>query len=294
MRVLITGAAGLFGHGLVRAFSERHEVAAITRAEADIADASAVRACLRRHRPEVVIHAAAIPDLDACEEDPEKVRLVNVGGTRNIVEAARAEGAAVAFVSTDAVFDGKKNAPYTEDDPVNPPTVYGRTKAEAERIVAGLESHWIVRVSVLFGPRPVGNSKPDFVEKGLRRLAAGEEYSVAADQMGSTLYTLDGARTIEQLIAAKAIGLYHLSNQGACTRYDLARRAAEMAGLDTRLIAGKPMAEMRRRAQRLPYSVMALDKLARAGVPLPRPWQEALAEYVATLGWGHRTVERGG
>lgn len=283
MRVLITGAAGLFGHGLARVLAERHEVAAVTRAEADITDASLVRACLRMRRPQVVIHAAAIPDLDACEEDPAKARCVNVEGTRNIAEAARAERAAVALISTDAVFDGRKNAPYTEDDPVNPPTVYGRTKVDAERIVADLPAHWIVRVSVLFGPRPPGNNKPDFVESGLQRLAAGQEYIVAADQMGSALYTLDGARAIEQLIMAGAFGLYHVANQGPCTRFDLARRAAAIAGLAPRLVVGKPMAEMGRRAQRLPYSVMALDKLARAGVPPPRPWPEALADYIASL-----------
>ena len=285
MRVLITGAAGLFGHGLVRVFAEHHDVTPLTRAGADITDASAVRAFIGAACPDVVIHAAAIPDLDVCEEHPAEAHRVNVEGTRNVIEAARSAGSAVVYISTDAVFDGRATTPYTETDPANPPSVYGRTKLEGERMVARLAAHWIVRVSVLFGPRGPGNSKPDFVEKGLRKLARGEEYVVASDQLGSALYTLDGARVIEQLLFAKAFGVYHLSNQGACTRYNLARLAAQFAGLDARLIVGRPLSEMRRPGPRLRYGVMALEGLVRAGIRLSRRWQPALEEHVRSLGF---------
>ncbi len=286
MKVAITGAEGLFGHGLAQVFRERHGVVALTRAEADITDAARVRAALDRCRPDVVIHAAAIPDLDVCEENPAWAELVNVEGTRNVVEAARSAGAGVAYISTDAVFDGRKNSPYLETDAVNPPTVYGRTKAAAERVVMGLPRHWILRVSVLFGP-----GKTNFVEKGLRKLAAGEKYIVAADQTGSATYTLDAARTIEQFMAAGAFGLFHLSNEGTCTRYELARRAAEFAGFDPGLVIGKPMAEMPRPAQRLRYSVMAMEGLRRVGITPPRPWQAALEDYLFSLGFGKRPRE---
>jgi dTDP-4-dehydrorhamnose reductase len=283
MRILITGAGGLLGHGLARVFVERHEVICHTRADADITDAHAVRAFFAARRPEVVIHAAAIPDLDMCEENPDLARRVNVEGTRNVVAGAREVGAAVAYISTDTVFDGAKTTPYTEADAVNPPTVYGRTKVEAERIVTACTPHWIVRVPILFGSRPPGDRRPDFIEKGLRRVAAGKEYVVASDQLGSALYTIDAARAIDQLVGAKAFGLYHLSNQGACTRYDLARRAAELAGLDVRLVVGKPRAEMHRPAKRLRYAVMSLEGLARAGIAPPRPWQAALEEFIRSL-----------
>ncbi len=278
MKIAITGAAGLFGRGLVQVFTERHTVLPLTRADADLTDADAVRAVLKKLRPDVVIHAAAIPDLDICEAEPAKAYLVNVHAARHVVEAARGVGAAVAYISTDAVFDGKKRTPYSESDPTIPRTVYGRTKRRAELIVQASPHHWVFRVSVLFGL-----GKTNFVEKGLRKIAAGEAYEVTRDQMGSATYTLDAARKIQEVVEAGAYGLYHLSNQGACNRYELARRAAELAGLDVSKVIGLSSDQMGRRAVRLLYAVMEMEGLKRAGFSLPRAWQEALAEYVRAL-----------
>ena len=127
MRIAITGAAGLLGHGLVAAFSTRHQVFPLTRAEADITDAEAVGAVFERIRPDLVVHAAGIPDIDLCEADPAKGFRVNFQGTCHVVEAARRVGAGVAHISTDAVFDGTKTTPYVETDATGPITVYGRT-----------------------------------------------------------------------------------------------------------------------------------------------------------------------
>lgn len=286
MRVAITGAAGLFGYGLVQVFRARHEVFPLTRAEADLTDAAQVQAALRKAEPEVIIHPAGIPDLDVCEAEPEKAFAVNVEGTRHVVEVARALGAAVAYISTDAVFDGKKTTPYVETDAVNPRTVYGRTKLEAERVVAGLAAHWVFRMAVLFGP-----GKTNFVEKALRTIAAGEACVVAADQVGGAAYTLDAAAKMMEVVEARRpdgrgsprYGLYHLANRGACTRLELAQRAAALAGLDAGKVMGKPRAEMGRRTVRLGYSVMEMGALRRAGFALPRPWDDALAEYVDSL-----------
>ncbi|MBI4461376.1 MAG: NAD(P)-dependent oxidoreductase [Acidobacteria bacterium] len=278
MRVAITGAAGLFGRGLVQVFSTRHEVFPLTRAEAELTEPRQVHATLAAVRPELVVHPAGIPDLDICEAEPAKAFQVNVHGTRHVVEAARELGAGLVYISTDAVFDGKKQTPYDESDPTSPPTVYGRTKLRGEHLVRELERHWIFRVSVLFGP-----GKTNFVEKGLRKLAAGEEYVVAVDQVGSATYTLDAAHKIMEVVEAGRTGLFHLSNQGSCSRLELARCAAELAGLDPDKVIGKPREEMGRRAHRLAYAVMGMQALSRAGFALPRPWPEALADYIHTL-----------
>jgi dTDP-4-dehydrorhamnose reductase len=182
------------------------------------------------------------------------------------------------LISTDAVFDGKKQTPYTESDPTNPPTVYGRTKLRAEQIVRALPEYWIFRVSVLFGP-----GKANFIEKGLRKIAVGGTYEVAADQMGSATYTLDAARKILEVVEARRYGLYHLSNAGPCTRLELARHAVELARLDPARVIGKPSDQMGRRAARLKYAVMEMGALQEAGFTLPRSWQEALADYVPTI-----------
>jgi dTDP-4-dehydrorhamnose reductase len=278
MKIAITGAAGLFGYGLVQVFSERHAVFPLTRAEADLTIASEVRAALAKAAPDVVVHPAGIPDLDICEADPARGFLANYHAVRHVVEAARDLGSAVAYISTDAVFDGRKQTPYVETDTARPPTVYGRTKLRGEQITKTLPAHFIFRVSVLFGP---GNT--NFVEKGLRKIASGEDYKVAADQIGSATYTLDAARKIMEVVEARRYGRYHLSNVGVCSRYDLARRAAELAGLDPARVIGKPSSEMGRRAVRVKYAVMEMEALKKAGFGLPRPWEEALAEYVAAL-----------
>jgi dTDP-4-dehydrorhamnose reductase len=200
-----------------------------------------------------------------------------------VVEAAREVGAAVAYISTDAVFDGKKSSPYTESDPTVPLTVYGRTKRRGEQLVEALSRYWIFRVSVLFGP-----GKSNFVEKGLRALAAGEQYVVAVDQVGSATYTLDAAAKIMEVVEAHRYGLYNLSNSGPCSRLELAARAAELAGLDAGKVVGKPSNQMGRPAKRLPYAVMEMRALESTGFALPRPWAEALEEYVASLPFVHR------
>ena len=278
MKIAVTGSAGLFGRGLVQIIGSRHTVLPVSRAEADITKFDAVRAAFLRLRPDTVIHAAAIPNPDVCEADPARAFLVNVHGTRHVVEAAREIGAAVAYISTDAVFDGEKVIPYTESDPTKPPTVYGRTKLRGEQIVRNMERFWIFRVSVLFGP-----GKENFIEKGLRSIKAGRDYVVAADQIGSATYTVDAAHTILDVIERGRYGLYHLSNQGACSRYDLARCAAEIAGLDVNKVIGVPSDQMGRRAKRLKYAVMEMHALEAAGFSLPRPWRAALGDYVRPI-----------
>ncbi len=278
LNVAVTGSAGLFGQGLVEVFRSRHTVFPLTRAEADITKAEEVRVALAKFRPDVIVHAAAIPDLDICEADPGKAFLVNVEGTRHVVEAAQEINAAIAYISTDAIFDGKKQTPYTESDATHPPTVYGRTKLLAEQMVRDLPAHWIFRVSVLFGP-----GKTNFVEKGLRKIAAGEEYIAASNQVGTATYTLDAARKIAEVLESRHYGLFHLSNVGACSRLELARHAAALSGLDPEKVIGKPVEQMGRLAPRLNYSVIEMKALKQAGFALPRKWEEALAEYIRAL-----------
>lgn len=278
MNFAVTGATGLFGHGLVAVISKRHTVFSVGRAEADITKFEEVRALFQKLRPDVVVHAAANPSPDACETDPAQAFLVNVHGTRHVAEAAREVGAGLAYISTDAVFDGESLTPYVETDRAVPPTVYGRTKLRGERLVAALPRYWIFRVSVLFGP-----GKANFIDKGLREMKAGQPYVVARDQTASALYTLDGAEKILEVVERGPSGLYHLTNQGTCSRYELARYAAEKAGLDISRLAGVPADQMGRPAKRLKYAVLEMRALKEAGFSLLRPWQAALDEYLGRL-----------
>ncbi len=114
-------------------------------------------------------------------------------------------------------------------------------------------------------------------------MAAGEPYVVASDQTGEALSTLDGAEKILEVVESGRCGLYHLANRGVCTRYELAKYAAEKAGLDLSKLVGVPSDQMGRRAKRLKYAVMEMRALKEAGFALPRPWQAALDDYLATV-----------
>jgi len=260
-------------------------VAALTHADVDITDAERVRAVLGELQPDVVIHSAAIRDPDTAELNPAKAFQVNFHGTRNVAESASALNAKVAYISTDAVFDGRQQRPYTETDPAIPVSVYGRTKLRAEQWVRAKPESWAFRVSILFGPEAEGPRKTNenFIRKGLKKVAAGQEYVVASDQLGTATYTLDAAAKIMEVIESGRYGLYHLSNAGACTRLELAQHAAVLAGLDPGKVVGKPIAEMNRPGPRLRYAVMAMGTLQLAGFATPRRWQDALAEYVKSV-----------
>ena len=161
MNVAITGASGLFGGALVRVFRARHTVTPVTHRDMDITDSKQVRETISGLRPEVVIHTAAIRDPDTCEVNPAQAFLVNFHGTRQVMEAASHAGARMAYISTDSVFDGKKETPYRESDAAIPASVYGRTKLRAERLVLARPESWAFRVSILFGPTgDSGRGKP--------------------------------------------------------------------------------------------------------------------------------------
>lgn len=278
MKIAITGGGGLLGKGLAQVFGRQHEVLALTRQDADVTDAVQMRTVLRSFAPAIVVHAAAMPDIDDCELNPEKAWRVNAEATKSLVEIARELGCGFAFISTDAVFDGKATRPYVETDPVNPPSVYGKTKVAGEDFVRAYERHWIFRVSALFGP-----GKANFVNKGLCKAWGKEPYVVASDQLGSATYTVDAGETMLRVFAAGKYGTFHLCNQGQCTRYELARKSVELAGLDATIVVGKSMVEMKRPGPRLQYAVMEMRALHDKGIEVPRRWEAALEEYVKAL-----------
>ena len=266
LKIAITGAAGLFGRGLQLALESEHEVVPLSHADLDITNSAGVRSVLMRIRPDLVVHTAALPDIDYCETHPDEAQRVNVEGTRNVVKAAAAAGAGLVHISTDAVFDGKKATPYIETDATNPISVYGRSKLNAELAVQEYDRHWIFRVSVLFGP-----GKENFVSKAVARVRGGQKHLVASDQLGSATYTLDAAHKILEVVKAKQYGLFHLCNLGPCSRMELAKQAIVDVGMNPEMIEGVPGEVMGRPGPRLKYAVMEMRALREAGFELPRP-----------------------
>src|SRR5271169_3739163 len=153
MRILVTGSEGMLGQDLVPHIAGRHEVIPLVQADVDITDSDRTSFVISGAKPDVVIHAAAFTAVDACEGNPKLSFQVNAEGTRNVALACRQARAAMVYLSTDYVFDGKKTCPYVETDEPNPINVYGESKLQGEKYVTELAEHaWIVRTSWLFGP----------------------------------------------------------------------------------------------------------------------------------------------
>jgi dTDP-4-dehydrorhamnose reductase len=278
MRIAVTGSSGLLGQALIRSLQRDHVILPLTRSDADITARDSVNRTITNLQPDMVIHTAAVRGLDFCESYPDIAWTVNLEGTRNVLDAAMACGAGICFVSSDAVFSGERSAPYSEIDEPKPCSVYAQTKVAAEQIVSSWPNHRIFRVSLLFGP-----GKENFVERALRILAAGGEYNAATDQIGSATYTPDAGETIKQVIERGVRGLFHLSNAGICSRFDLVCRAVSIAGLDISKVRAMRRDEFHGAATRSEFCGMKMNRLAECGIPAPRALDDALKAYIETL-----------
>jgi len=244
----------------------------------DITDLTAITAAVRTFAPDVIIHTAAITDVDGCERNPDLAYRVNVLGSRNMAVAALQAGAAMVCISTDYVFDGEQEAPYREDDAPNPLSVYARTKWLGEEQVRRLVArHYIVRVAWLYGDGP-----RNFVRTVLRLADDRDSVSMVTDEWGSPTNAEDVAAALQRLIALPAYGTYQLPNAGVCSRYDWAAEILRLAGRtgDLELV---PSQNYQRLAQVPKHVELRNFNGAEIGIVM-RPWQEALQDYMGTQG----------
>jgi len=270
-RVLITGAKGMLGRALREQRPSEYEVLAVDVEEVDVTSLPDVRRCFSGFAPEAVIHCAAMTDVDGCEADPDAAHRVNVEGTRNVIGSCGA--ARLIHISTDFVFDGRRDTPYAEDDPPAPISVYGRTKLAAEECVrqrAGSDA--IVRTAFA----PWGRN---FVRSILRAAREKGRLRVVADQVGSPTYAPDLAAALWQLVATNQRGVFHLVNSGTVSRYDFAREILAGAGLSHVPVEPILSVELSQPAARPAYSALANTRL-----PALRHYREALAECLAWHG----------
>ena len=272
MRIAITGSKGQLGTALQQVLRS-HELLLVDLPEYDIADLQSVLRSVGGFRPRVVIHAAAITDVDGCERDPESAYRVNVLGTRNITVAAQGVGAAVLYVSTDYVFDGARGEPYWEYDEAHPLSVYGRTKWVGEQLVRNLcTRHYVVRTAWLYG-----SGTRNFVQAVLRLAREQRRLHMVTDEVGSPTYAADLACAIAQVIRQPAYGNYHLPNAGACSRFDWAREILSLTGQTAVELVP---AENYQRAARVPKRVELRNFAGSELGIVMRPWREALRAYI--------------
>jgi dTDP-4-dehydrorhamnose reductase len=282
MRILVTGAKGMLGSDMVPLLRQQHEVLATDIDDMDVRNRTVVREVVHQFLPDVVIHLAALTDVDYCERRPDEAFRTNTIGTQIVTLACRELGATLAYVSTISVFDGRKPTPYTEFDTPNPQSVYSRSKYEGERIVQTLwAQHYIVRAGWMFGG---GNEDKKFVAKILDQAQSKPELKVVDDKFGSPTYTIDISRGIAALIETGLYGVYHMVNtHGGLSRYEVARTIVEDAGLTQCQVNPISSAEFPLAAPRPRMEAARNCHLELLGLDLMRDWRPALDEYLARL-----------
>lgn len=279
MNIFLTGATGQVGSELVRAFAG-HDIISASRPDFDLTNERSVRSAIERAGPDLVLHPAAWTDVDGCERDPRQAYLVNALGTRYVAQAARAVGADLVYLSTDYVFDGAKGEPYLEWDEPNPLSVYGRSKLAGEQEAQTHHGRcYVVRTSWVYSLKG-----RNFVNT-MRRLASERpRLTVVNDEIGSPTLAGDLAGAIARLAAWHVHGVYHFSNAGSCSRWDLARQAiaATYPAVVVEPISTAAFLERHplpaRRPPCTPLANLAGEAL---GITLP-PWEDALGRFLAS------------
>ena len=277
MRITIFGATGLLGKALVREW-QGDDVTALGSADADIRSEGQVQSAVARHRPEWIVLAAAYTDVDGCESHRDLAFATNREGAVHVGQAAARSGSRLLFLSSDYVFSGRKTTPYEIGDPLAPQSVYGQSKAEAEkRIREILPAACILRTSWLFG---VGGKC--FPEAIVKLTASRKELEVVNDQRGSPTYTLDLARAIIQLCRLGASGTVHATNRGECTWFEFATEIVRCTKLPAR-VRPTTSDQFVRPAKRPAYSVLSSSSLQPYGIVMPS-WQDGLRRYLIERG----------
>jgi dTDP-4-dehydrorhamnose reductase len=292
---VVTGAGGQVGKFLAR-YAEQcgHEVAAYTSAQWDITDPGAAERFLAPRAGEhvTVVNCAALTAVDAAENDPGRAHAVNVAGPENLAHACARVAAQLIHLSTDYVFSGVfggfpggEPRPYEPHDQTGPLSVYGKTKLAGERaVLAACEDATVVRTAWVYTG---ANGGSDFAAVMRAKAAAGAVVDVVADQIGSPTYVGDLCAALLAIAESSSLGgaanpVLHVANSGPASRFDQARAVYAAVGADPALVRPIGSDLHPRPAPRPAYSALGGEQTALAGLPLLRPWQEALAEALAS------------
>ena len=280
-RVVLFGADGMLGSAVAARFKTANfddrsfELVESTELDCDISEKDETIFYLMSLKPDVVINCAAYTDVDGCESNTTTAYMVNADGPAHLAEGCFNTGARLIHISTEYVYDGTKQDAYTEKDPINPLSEYGKSKLLGEKGIARhLEDYVILRTSWLYGP-----GGKNFVETILRLADERDEITMVNDQRGAPTFTIDLADGIYRVFKSEIRGIYHLTNSGFCTWYDLASRALEIMGKSLKM---RPVTtdQIDRPAKRPLNSALDCAKIERdAGIRL-RAWDKALKDFL--------------
>ncbi len=282
MKILITGPNGMLGTDLVSLLTSLDpcpEVIEAPREVLDITCKDKVTDFISTYTPDIIVNCAAFTNVDRCETEREAAFNVNALGPKYIATAANECGARLIHISTDFVFDGNSNRPYTETDLTNPLSVYGRTKHEGEiNIQDCSNSYLIVRTSWLFG-----HNGTNFAAKMLGLSEHNKKLSIVTDETGSPTYTPDLAGALWALIEHECEGIINVSNTGSCSRYEWAEYIFET--MDYKIKIDQIKSSEYKRPAKVPLnSTLDCQKFTTITGMRMRPWKEAVASYLKHFG----------
>lgn len=289
-RILLIGKTGQVGQELQDTLKLLGDVVALGRSDLDLTQPESIRQSIAHIQPEIIINAAAYTAVDKAETEPELAFAINGVAPTIMAESAQKLGATLVHISTDYVFDGKHNTPYTEEDDCNPIGVYGKSKLQGELgIKTNTDRHIILRTAWVYGTRGHGN----FVKTMLRLASDREEIKVVADQIGSPTYSQDIAVAITQLVSklsfhAGIFGTYHYTNSGVASWYDFAYTIFEVAKqldfpLKIERVVPITTSEYPTPASRPTYSVLSTQKISQTLGTFPVHWRQALVKMLTEL-----------
>ncbi|MFL6521602.1 MAG: dTDP-4-dehydrorhamnose reductase [Chthoniobacterales bacterium] len=282
-RVVIIGAGGRLGAALAREYASEFDVVGFNHAQLDLGKPEQLRATLDGLEFDALISTAAQTNVDRCETEQDEAFALNAEAPGVLAAICAEKQARFIHISTDYVFDGEKRAPYTEEDEARPVSVYGESKREGER--RALEANkdtLIVRVSWVFGP-----DRASFIDWALGEARKRDDVKAIADKWATPTYTLDLAALLKPLLTRPELtGVIHLANSGECSWQEYAQWAldccrTEGISMKARTIGASSLAEMKSFIAKRPvYSVLSSAKYEVLIGVAPRPWQQAVADFV--------------
>lgn len=280
MRVLVTGVKGQLGNDIFEVLKKKYDIVGIDYSDLDISNKQKVAEFFIGNIFDIIIHCAAYTNVEQAEKEAIICFNINVDGTRYLVEQARKSNALFIYFSTDYVFDGKKpvNTRYNEEDVTNPINQYGLSKELGEQEVRSYTSHYILRISWIYGLN--GNN---FIKTMVNLANKNSQIFVISDQIGSPTYTRDIANNLEQFILSDKFGTYHFTNTGYTSWADYSRLIFELTG-DNIVVEDIKSSDYKTMAIRPLNSQLSQKKLANFGFKRLPFWKDAVKRYLTELG----------
>jgi dTDP-4-dehydrorhamnose reductase len=282
LKVVVVGSGGRLGGALVRILGAKHEVVGLNRQDLDLTNVKQIQNMVGALDFDLLLTPGALTKVDYCEENVDEAMAVNAVAPGVMAEIAFSKGARMIHFGTDYVFDGSDPEPRKESDPINPLSVYGRSKAEGESAVLAVSGDFVVaRVSWVFGP-----DRPSFLDSILDRAMEFDQVSAIADKYSSPTFSDDLAEIVELLINRPwSGGLLNMCNSGSCSWQEYAQVGIDAAAecgmpLRARKVDAISLEDMGFQAARPKYTSMSVERLAGICGQAPRPWQEAVRDYV--------------